>query len=175
MTHRVVLIPGDGIGPEISEATRRVIDATGVEIEWEVQEAGEAMIQRYGTPLPDQVLEAIRRTKTAIKGPITTPIGVGFRSVNVTLRKVLDLYTNLRPAKSYKGVRSRYDNVDVVVVRENTEDLYAGVEYPYNGDDTRRLIEFIRNTGQNVRDDSAISIKAISVTGSRRIVQFAFH
>jgi isocitrate dehydrogenase (NAD+) len=127
MTHRVTLIPGDGIGPELAEATRHVLDASGVAFDWEVQEAGEAMIAEHGTPLPDHVLESIKRNKVALKGPITTPIGEGFRSVNVTLRQALDLYANVRPARSIPGLDTRYENVDLVIVRENTEDLYAGV------------------------------------------------
>ncbi|HHX64661.1 MAG TPA: NAD-dependent isocitrate dehydrogenase, partial [Chloroflexi bacterium] len=129
MTYTVTLIPGDGIGPEVAQAMRRVIDATGVSIEWDVQEAGEAVIEKYGTPLPEHVLESIRRNKVGIKGPITTPVGKGFRSVNVSIRKELDLYANLRPAKTIPGVASRYEDIDLVVVRENTEGLYAGIEH----------------------------------------------
>ena len=127
MAHRVTLIPGDGIGPELAEASRRVLDATGIEFEWEVVDAGEATIAAHGTPLPEAVLDSIRRNKVAIKGPITTPVGEGFRSVNVTLRQALGLYANLRPARSMQGVVSRFDGVDLVIVRENTEDLYAGI------------------------------------------------
>ena len=129
MAYRVTLIPGDGVGPELTEATRRVLEGTGIEFEWDVQEAGADVMDKYGTPLPEQVLESIRRNKVAIKGPITTPVGTGFRSVNVALRKELNLYCCLRPCKSYKGVRSRYDNVDIVICRENMEDLYAGIEH----------------------------------------------
>ena len=128
MTHRVTLIPGDGIGPELSEATKRVLDASGVDFEWEVVEAGEAVLAREGTPLPQSVLDSIIRNKVAIKGPITTPVGVGFRSVNVALRQTLGLYANVRPVRSIPGLVTRYDNVDLVIVRENTEDLYAGIE-----------------------------------------------
>ena len=128
-TYRVTLIPGDGVGPELSEATRRVLEATAVGFDWEIQEAGADVVDRYGTPLPDSVLASIRRNRVAIKGPITTPVGGGFRSVNVALRKELDLYACLRPCKWYRGVRSRYEDVDVVIVRENTEDLYAGSEF----------------------------------------------
>jgi isocitrate dehydrogenase (NAD+) len=149
------LIPGDGIGPELAEATRRVLDATGLEFEWEVAEAGEAMIAAHGTPLPDSVLESIRRNKVAIKGPITTPVGEGFRSVNVTLRQALGLYANLRPARSMKGVVTRYDDVDLIIVRENTEDLYAGIEH---------------RVGKN----AAESIKIITREASERIARFAF-
>jgi isocitrate dehydrogenase (NAD+) len=175
MTYKITLIPGDGIGPEISQATQRVIDATGVAIEWEVMEAGESAIARGGNPLPPEVLESVRRNKVALKGPITTPVGKGFRSVNVGLRKTLDLYANVRPCKSRKGVRSRYDNIDLVVVRENTEDLYAGIEFHEGTPEVAELIEWIaEKNGARIRPDSAISIKPISITGSRRIVEFAF-
>src|SRR5438093_982237 len=171
----VTLIPGDGTGPEIMEATRRAIEATGVRFNWDVQSAGIDVMDQEGTPLPERVLESIRRNKVAIKGPITTPIGKGFRSVNVALRKALDLYTNLRPCKSYKGVRSRYENIDLVVVRENTEGMYIGVEFAQGQPETAEEIATIdRLVGGKIRPDSAISIKAISVTGSRRIVKFAF-
>src|SRR3982751_6113911 len=129
MSHRVTLIRGDGIGPELAEATRRVLDASGVAFEWEVLDAGEGVMAEYGTPLPDHVLESIRRNRVAIKGPITTPVGEGFRSVNVTLRQALGLYANVRPARSMKGLETRYEDVDLVIVRENTEDLYAGIEH----------------------------------------------
>src|SRR5436309_15525133 len=129
MTYRVTLIPGDGIGPEISQATRRVLDATGVPLEWDVQEAGTAVAETTGNPLPDSVIESVRRNKVALKGPITTPVGKGFRSVNVGLRKALDLYANVRPCKTRPGVRSLYSKIDLVVVRENTEDLYVGIEF----------------------------------------------
>jgi isocitrate dehydrogenase (NAD+) len=155
MAHRVTLIPGDGIGPELAEATRRVLDASGVEFEWEVVEAGEATIPEYGTPLPEHVLESIRRNRVALKGPITTPVGEGFRSVNVTLRQALGLYANLRPARSIKGLETRYEDVDLVIVRENTEDLYAGIEHM-------------------VGPDAAESIKIITRAASERIARFAF-
>jgi isocitrate dehydrogenase (NAD+) len=175
MAHRVTLIPGDGVGPELSEATRRVLEATGVEFEWDVQEAGADVMDKYGTPLPEHVLESIRANGVAIKGPITTPVGTGFRSVNVALRKELDLYACLRPCKWYKGVRTRYQNVDVVIVRENHEDLYAGIEFEQGTPEARKLIDFIADqTGKRIREDSGISIKPISVTGSKRIVNFAF-
>ncbi len=173
--HRVTLIPGDGTGPEIAEATRRVIDATGVEIEWDVQEAGADVMDRHGgNPLPDHVLDSIRRNGVAIKGPITTPVGTGFRSVNVSLRKTLDLYGQVRPCKSYPGVRSRYEDVDLVLVRENTEDLYAGIEFEEGSEDALELIEWLAARGHTVRPDSGISIKPLSVSGTRRIVEFAF-
>jgi isocitrate dehydrogenase (NAD+) len=130
MAHRVTLIPGDGTGPELTEATRRVLEATGVEFDWDVQPAGEEVMHEHGgNPLPDATLESIRANGVALKGPITTPVGGGFRSVNVGLRKALDLYAQVRPCKSYPGVRSRFEDVDLVIVRENTEDLYAGIEY----------------------------------------------
>ncbi len=173
--HKVTLIPGDGTGPEIAEATRRCIDATGVEMDWDIQTAGIDVMEKEGTPLPARVIESIRRNGVAIKGPITTPVGSGFRSVNVYLRKVLDLYACLRPCKSYTGVRSRFEDIDLVVVRENTEDLYAGVEFEAGADETDELIDFIavKERGQ-VRPGSAISIKPISAGGSERIVRFAF-
>jgi isocitrate dehydrogenase (NAD+) len=175
MTYRVTLIPGDGIGPEVTDAARRVIDATGVSIDWEVQEAGSDVMEKYGTPLPDQVVESIRRNKVALKGPITTPIGTGFRSVNVALRAALDLYANLRPAKYYPGVRSRYHDIDLVVVRENTEDLYAGIEFEEGKPETLELIDILdRMSGKTIHRDAGISIKPISITGTERIVKFAF-
>ncbi len=175
MAYDVTFIPGDGIGPEVSGAMRRVIEATGIEFNWDVQEAGEAVLEREGELIPDRVLDSIRKNGVGIKGPLTTPVGTGFRSANVALRKALDLYANLRPSKSYPGVRSRYTNVDIVVVRENTEDLYAGVEFEKDAEGTAEVIDFLRNaSGQPIRDDSAISIKPISVTGSERIVRFAF-
>ena len=155
MADRVTLIPGDGIGPELAEASRRVLDASGIEFEWEVVDAGEAVMAKYGTPLPEHVLESITRNKVALKGPITTPIGEGFRSVNVTLRQVLGLYANLRPARSIKGLDTRYEDVDLVIVRENTEDLYAGIEH-------------------RVGRDAAESIKIITREASERIARFAF-
>ena len=176
MPHRVTLIPGDGTGPEIAEATRRVLDATGVELDWDVQEAGADVMERYdGNPLPDHVLESIRRNGVAIKGPITTPVGTGFRSVNVALRKSLDLYGQVRPCKSYPGVRSRYDAVDLVVIRENTEDLYAGIETEEGSEEALELIRWVEERLEShVREDSGLSLKPLSVSGSRRIVEFAF-
>src|SRR5215203_4335203 len=144
VAHRVTLIPGDGTGPELTEATRRVLEATGVDFEWDVRHAGEEVMARYGgNPLPDEVLDAIRESRVALKGPITTPVGGGFRSVNVGLRKALDLYAQVRPCKSYAGVRSRFDEVDLLVVRENTEDLYAGIEYEQGTNEANELIEWI--------------------------------
>ena len=176
MAHRVTFIPGDGTGPEIAEATRRVLEATGASFEWDVQQAGaDVMDEHGGNPLPDHVLESIKRNGTAIKGPITTPVGTGFRSVNVGLRKSLDLYGQVRPCKSYPGVRSRYDTVDLVVIRENTEDLYAGIELEEGTDEAAELLEWLgRRDYPVIRQDSGVSLKPISVTGTRRIVEFAF-
>nr|WP_207742413.1 isocitrate/isopropylmalate dehydrogenase family protein [Clostridium tepidum] len=152
----ITLIPGDGIGPEVTEAARKVIDAVGVDINWHVVEAGEKVLEEYKTPLPDYVLDSIRENKIALKGPITTPVGKGFRSVNVTLRKSLNLYANIRPVKTYKGIKSRYENVDLIIVRENTEDLYAGIEHM-------------------IGEDIAESIKVITKKASDRIVDYAFN
>ena len=176
MAHRVTLIPGDGTGPELTEATRRVLEATGVEFDWDVRQAGEEVMAQYGgNPLPDETLDAIRETGVALKGPITTPVGGGFRSVNVGLRKGLDLYAQVRPCKTYPGVRTRFEDVDLVVIRENTEDLYAGIEYEQGTDDAAELLEWIKSKGGKLRwDDAGISIKPISVTGTRRIFEFAF-
>jgi isocitrate dehydrogenase (NAD+) len=176
VAHRVVLIPGDGTGPELTEATRRVLEATGIDFEWEVREAGADVMDQYGgNPLPPEVLEAIRDTGVALKGPITTPVGGGFRSVNVALRKELDMYAQVRPIKSYSGVRSRFQDVDLIIVRENTEDLYAGIEYEQGTPDAEELIAWIKSKGGKLRhDDAGISIKPISITGTRRIFEFAF-
>jgi isocitrate dehydrogenase (NAD+) len=176
VAHRVVLIPGDGTGPELTEATRRVREATGVELDWDVREAGADVMEKHGgNPLPPDVLDAIRETGVALKGPITTPIGGGFRSVNVSLRKELDMYAQVRPCKSYPGVRSRFEDVDLIIVRENTEDLYAGIEYEEGTPEAAELIEWIQARGGRFRhDDAGISIKPISVTGTRRIFEFAF-
>src|SRR5687767_16009833 len=143
MAHRVTFIPGDGVGPELSEATRRVLEGTGVEFDWDCQDAGVDVMDKYGTPLPDHVLESIRKNGVAIKGPITTPVGTGFRSVNVALRKELDLFCCLRPCKIYPGVRTRYENVDVVICRENHEDLYAGVEFEQGKPETKQVIDLV--------------------------------
>jgi isocitrate dehydrogenase (NAD+) len=175
MAHRVVLIPGDGTGPELTEATRRVLEATGVEFDWELRQAGADVMDQYGgNPLPDETLEAVREAGVALKGPITTPVGTGFRSVNVGLRKSLDLYAQVRPCKTYPGVRSRFEDVDLVVVRENTEDLYAGIEFEQGSSEARELVDWIGQRGGTVREDSGISVKPISVSGTRRIVEFAF-
>ncbi|HAX61896.1 MAG TPA: NAD-dependent isocitrate dehydrogenase [Elusimicrobia bacterium] len=171
MNYKITLIPGDGTGPEIAEETRKVLDATGVKIDWEVVEAGIDAAEKYGTPLPENVLASVRKNKVAIKGPITTPIGSGFRSVNVALRKELDLYACLRPCKSYTGVKSKYENIDLVVVRENTEDLYAGVEFPAESSESKKIIEL---SAGKIGNGSAISIKPISRFATERIVRFAF-
>jgi len=176
MPHRVTLIPGDGTGPELAEATRRVLEATGVQLEWDVQHAGSDVMDEYGgNPLPGHVLDSIRANGVALKGPITTPVGSGFRSVNVGLRKALDLFAQVRPCKSYPGVRSRYDSVDLIIVRENTEDLYAGVEFEEGTEEADELLDWLAaHGGESIRRDSGISIKPISETGARNIVQFAF-
>src|SRR5688572_25769540 len=175
MGHKVTLIRGDGIGPEVAEATRRVVDATGAKIDWDVQDAGVDVNEKEGTPLPERVLESMRRTKVCLKAPITTPVGTGFRSVNVALRKEFDLYSCLRPCKTYEGVRSRYEDIDLVIVRENTEDLYAGIEFEKGTpecDAMRRAIE--EKSKRTIRPDSGISIKPISVFGTERVHRFAF-
>ncbi len=175
MMHKVTFIPGDGVGPEISEATRMVLEATGVRFEWDFQDAGEAVYEKEGTPLPDRVIESIRRNGVAIKGPVTTPVGKGFRSINVQLRQALDLYACLRPCVSFKGSKSIYKDIDLVIVRENTEDLYAGIEFSEGSPEAARLIETVRSlSGKQIRTDSGISIKPISVFGAERIVRYAF-
>jgi len=173
--YNITLIPGDGIGPELTDAAKRCVDSLGLDIKWEVVEAGLGAIKEYKTPLPEHTLDSIRKNKVAIKGPITTPVGTGFRSVNVELRKTLDLYACLRPCKTYKGVRSKYDNIDLVIVRENTEDLYAGIEFEKGLKDTKDLIATLdKMSKKRINPSSAISIKPISVEGTKRIVKFAF-
>jgi isocitrate dehydrogenase (NAD+) len=175
MAHRVTLIPGDGTGPELTEATRRVLEATGVEFDWDVQHAGVDVMEEEGTPLPEQTLASIKENRVALKGPITTPIGTGFRSVNVALRHELGLYACLRPCKTYEGVRSRYQGVDVVVVRENTEDLYAGIEYEAGTPQAEQVISMLNGLQpKQIASGSGISIKPISRAGAERIVRFAF-
>ena len=174
MAYEVTLLPGDGIGPEVMQAARRVIEATGVKFDWDIQDVGEAALTEHGTPLPEHVLDSIRRTGLGFKGPITTPVGTGFRSVNVAIRKALDLYACVRPCKTYPGVRGRYDDIDIVVVRENTEDLYAGIEFEKDSVDVQELVKFLRDKDAVIRDDVGISIKPISVFGSQRIVRYAF-
>ena len=173
--HSVTLIPGDGVGPEICDATVRVLEATGVQFDWDVQQAGEAAIAKFGTPLPEPVLESVRKNKVALKGPITTPIGSGFRSVNVALRQALDLFALVRPVKAYKGARNLRDDLDFVIVRENTEDIYAGLEFERGTPDCDHLIEEISGLlKKKIRPDSGLSIKPISVSGTQRIVEYAF-
>lgn len=175
MTYRVTFIKGDGTGPELAEATRRVLEATGVSFDWDFQEAGIDVMAKEGTPLPQRVLDSIKKNKIAIKAPITTPVGTGFRSVNVALRAEFDLYACLRPCKSYPGVRSRYQDIDLIIVRENTEDLYAGIEFQKGTAEAKEVIELCsRLSKKKIRPDSGISIKPISVSGSERIVKFAF-
>jgi len=175
LKHCITLIPGDGIGPEITKQTVRCIEATGVSIDWDVQDAGSDVVEKYKTPLPQAVLDSIKKNRIAIKGPISTPVGCGFRSVNVRLRKVLDLYACLRPCKSYEGVRSRYSNIDLVIVRENTEDLYAGIEFNKGTKQAKDIISQIKKMdGKEILPDSSISIKPISYTASKKIVKFAF-
>jgi isocitrate dehydrogenase (NAD+) len=175
MAHRVTLIPGDGTGPELTEATRRVLEATGVAFEWDVRQAGVDVMEEAGTPLPEETLASVKENGVALKGPITTPIGTGFRSVNVALRHELELYACLRPCKSYSGVRSRYHDVDIVVVRENTEDLYAGIEYEAGTEDAERVIALLNGLQpKQISAGSGISVKSISRTASERIVRFAF-
>ena len=171
----VTLITGDGIGPEIAEAARRCVDATGVDINWDVCEAGVDALEKYGEPMPKATIESIKKNGIALKAPVTTPIGKGFRSVNVFLRQELDLYACLRPCKSYKGVRSNFEDIDLVVVRENTEDLYAGIEFKKGEDDTNELMDWLqKHNPKKIRPNSGISIKPISVEGTERIVRFAF-
>ena len=173
--YNITLIPGDGIGPEVSNATKRVLEATGVRFNWDIMHAGIEVMEEYGTPLPEHVLESIRKNKIAIKGPVTTPVGSGFRSVNVALRKQLELYACVRPCKSYEGVPTLFKDIDIVIVRENTEDLYAGIEFEKGKPQTEEVIKFIsEKSGANIREDSGISIKPISETGSRRIIKYAF-
>jgi Isocitrate/isopropylmalate dehydrogenase len=173
--HRVTFIYGDGIGPEVAKATQRVLEATGVQFQWDTTIIGSQAQEKFGIPLPESALQSIRRNKVALKGPVTTPIGSGFRSVNVALRQKLDLHACLRPYKVYPGVPTLYKDVDIVVVRENTEDLYAGIEFAKGDSITRGLLDFIFGaTGEEIRRDSAVSLKIISQTASRRIAKFAF-
>jgi isocitrate dehydrogenase (NAD+) len=176
MAYAITLIPGDGIGPELTEATRRVLEATGVEFEWDVQPAGAEVMEAHGgNPLPDSTLDSIRQNGVALKGPITTPVGEGFRSVNVQLRQDLDLYAQVRPCKTYRGVRTRYDDVDLIIVRETTEDIYAGIEYAQGSPEALELIAWIEAHGNRLpQPDSGISIKPISISGTRRVFEFAF-
>jgi isocitrate dehydrogenase (NAD+) len=175
MQHKVTFIPGDGIGPEVAEATRRVLEATGVKFQWDTVIIGSQAQDKFGTPLPESALQSIRKNKVAIKGPVTTPIGTGFRSVNVALRKILDLYACLRPCKIYPGINTPFRDLDIVVIRENTEDLYAGIEFARGDSETKQLLDLVHDaTREEIRKDSAVSLKIISQTASRRIVKFAF-
>lgn len=173
--HAVTLIPGDGVGPEISEATVRALEATGVQFDWDVQQAGENVMAQFGTPLPNHVLESIRRNRVALKGPITTPVGTGFRSVNVALRQELELYACVRPIKAYPGARNLRDDLDFIVIRENSEDIYIGIEFEKGTPECRQILEEVSSLSRKrIRPDSGLSIKPISVSGSERIVQYAF-
>lgn len=176
MAHDVTLILGDGTGPELARATRKVLDATGVKFNWVEQEAGIDVYEKTGDPFPDTLIDTIKRTKTALKAPITTPVATGFRSVNVKLRKDLDLYINLRPAKSYEGVRSRYENLDLVIFRENTDDVYVGIEFEQGKPETKNLIQMLNQTHpkEKIPEDIGISIKPISEYKTERIVKAAF-
>ena len=175
MKHAVTLIPGDGVGPEVIGAARRCLEATGVEFEWEEINAGADALEKEGSLLPERLLESIRKNKIALKGPTTTPVGTGFRSVNVALRKMLNLYACLRPCRSYPGIPSRYEDIDIVVIRENTEDLYIGIEFARGTPEVAKILSLIeQSTEEEIPGDSSIGIKLISETGSRRIVTFAF-
>lgn len=175
MSHKITLIPGDGIGPEVSLAAKRCIEATGADIEWEEVIAGQAALEKEGELLPQKVLDSVKKNKVALKGPIITPIGGGFRSVNVAIRQALDLYACVRPAKTYPGVRSLYKDINLIIIRENSEDLYAGIEFEEGKSETRQLIKDIEKLGKKkIRPDSGISIKPISKSASERIVKFAF-
>jgi len=175
MAHRVVLVPGDGIGPEVATAARRVLDATGVELRWIERPAGATALERAGALLPEETLDAIRECRVALKGPITTPVGTGFRSVNVALRQELDLFAAVRPARSLPGVPTRHEGVDLVVIRENTEDLYQGIEFERGSDAAMALRARLRDLGGfELREDAGVTLKPISASGTHRIVRFAF-
>lgn len=175
MKHTITLIPGDGIGPEVSLATKRCVEATGVDIAWEEFIAGEEAIKKFGTPLPQNIIDSVKKNRVAIKGPIVTPVGSGFRSVNVQLRHALDLYICLRPAKTMEGLNTPFKNVDIVIVRENSEDLYMGIEFQEGTPDCKKIIDVVNSLSEKkIKPDSGISIKPISRSGTRRIVKFAF-
>jgi len=171
--YNITLIPGDGIGPEIAAAVRKCIDATGVKINWDIQDAGLDTFLKEGNPLPERVLASIKKNKVALKGPTTTPVGAGFRSINVKLRQELSLFANFRPIKSYPGVRSKYANIDLIVVRENIEDLYAGIEFQEGSTEAKELIRFLETKGFSIRPDSALGVKPISIYRSAMIARFA--
>ena len=175
MKHTITLIPGDGIGPEVAEAARRCLEATGIEFQWEVVDAGATALKKEGNLLPPRLFQSIRKNKVALKGPTTTPVGTGFRSVNVALRKELDLYACLRPCRSYPGIPSRYKDVDIIIVRENSEDLYIGLEFARGTAETKKMLSLAsQSTGEKISKDSSISLKLISEAASRRIARFAF-
>lgn len=175
MRHTITLIPGDGTGPELTEAAKRCIDASGVDIKWEIVAAGADVMDKYGTPLPDKVIKSIKKNKVALKGPIITPVGTGFRSVNVGMRQILDLYVCLRPCKSYEGVRSRYKGIDLIIFRENTEGLYAGIEFEKGKPETKKFIKNVKDLKKkSIKDDSGISLKPISIKATERLFKFAF-
>jgi len=175
MRHRITLIPGDGIGPELATATCRVLAATGVEIDWDVQTAGADVMASEGTPLPARVLESLRANRVGLKGPLTTPVGTGFRSVNVAIRTELDVFASVRPSRSYAGVPGSVADVDLVIIRENTESEYVGIEFAHGTPQAAELRAFaLRHAGKGFRDDSGVALRPISVTGSRRIVEYAF-
>ncbi len=170
--YRITLIPGDGTGPEVVNVAKKIVEEL-IDVKWDIVDAGEHAIEKHGTPLPDEVIESLKRNRVGLKGPITTPVGSGFRSVNVEIRKRLDLFANLRPAKSFPRV-SRYPDVDLIIVRENTEDLYAGIEFEKGSRDMSEFLEFLESKGFKIKEDSGVSIKPISEYGSERIVRFAF-
>ncbi len=175
MGSKISLIPGDGIGPEITRATTRVLEASGLELDWDIAIVGEQALKEQGTPLPDSLIDTIRQRKLALKGPVTTPIGTGFRSVNVALRKKLDLYACVRPCRTFPGAPTPFRDVDIVIVRENTEDLYAGIEFAQSSPEREKLLEIIGDSIRpEAKDSSGFSIKPISVWGSERIVRYAF-
>lgn len=175
MTHRITLIPGDGIGPELTAATQRVLAATGVAIDWDVQTAGADVMASEGTPLPARVLDSLRRNGVGLKGPLTTPVGTGFRSVNVAIRTELDVFASVRPSRSYAGVPGSMSGVDLVIIRENTESEYVGIEFAQGSPEVTELRAFAeRHVGRGFREDSGVALRPISVTGSRRIVEYAF-
>ncbi|MCM8784693.1 MAG: isocitrate/isopropylmalate dehydrogenase family protein [Candidatus Omnitrophica bacterium] len=175
MAYKITLIPGDGIGPEITEVAKRCIETTGLEIEWDIKMAGEECIEKFGTPIPEETIKSIENNKICLKGPITTPIGTGFRSINVFLRQYFNLYVCLRPFKIYKGAKTKYENVDIVVIRENMEDLYSGIEFEKGKEDTKELIKFIEKKRKiKLSENTGISIKPISVENSERIIRFGF-
>ena len=174
-TYQVSLIPGDGIGPEVAEATRRILEATGVGFDWDYCDAGLDALEKHGDVLPEATLDSVRKNGIGLKGPITTPVGSGFRSVNVGLRQALNLYANLRPGKSIKGVQSQFEDIDLVIVRENLEDTYAGVEFDTGTTEAAEVIAAINaRSKKQVAEDAAITIKMITPEGSRRIVEYAF-